>query len=126
MLFNDKKFMFDGAHSTEVDVDINVEQGDMPHMDMGHCGHAGMPHMCHCNNMAMPKMGMCQPMKAMYEQPIEKCVHRDIVHEVEHICPINTKVINRHIFKHTYKPCYTCTEENQVCEMNQGSCCNFR
>jgi hypothetical protein len=63
---------------------------------------------------------LCNP---IYECPIEKCVHRQIVHEVPHVCPINTRVINHHIYRHTYSPCYTCTEENEVCNVNQG-CCN--
>lgn len=40
-----------------------------------------------------------------------------------HVCPINTRIINHHVYKHTYSPCYTCTEENEVCDMNPG-CCN--
>jgi hypothetical protein len=59
----------------------------------------------------------------IYECPIEKCVHREIIHEVPHVCPINTKIINHHIYRHTYSPCYTCTEENEVCNINEG-CCN--
>ena len=38
---------------------------------------------------------MCGP---IMEAPIEKCIQKNIVHEVEHICPINTKIINNHIF----------------------------
>ena len=44
---------------------------------------------------------MCGP---IMEAPIEKCIQKNIVHEVEHICPINTKIINNHIYKHVYKP----------------------
>lgn len=61
----------------------------------------------------------------VYECPIERCVHRNIMHEVPHVCPINTKIINHHIYKHTYSPCYTCSEENEVCNINEGNCCNF-
>lgn len=43
-----------------------------------------------------------------------------------HVCPINTKVINHHVYRHTYAPCYTCCEENEVCHVNEGSCCCFR
>ena len=57
------------------------------------------------------------------ECPIEKCIHRQIIHEVPHVCPINTKIINHHVYKHTYSPCYSCTEENEVCNVNEG-CCN--
>ena len=56
----------------------------------------------------------------------ERCVQRNIVHEVKHICPINTRIINNHIFRHTYQPRYTCSEENVVTNQQCGSCCQFR
>ena len=59
---------------------------------------------------------MCSP---IIECPQERCVHRQIVHEVPHIQPINTRIINHHIYKHTYSPSYTCTEENEVCNVNE-------
>lgn len=78
-----------------------------------------------CNNYTMQgeikltnceeKINNCQP---IYECPKENCVHREIVHEVNHICPINTRIINHHIFKHNYIPCYTCVEENDYCNIN--------
>ena len=55
----------------------------------------------------------------------ERVIQRNIVHEVRHICPMNTKIINNHIFKHTYQPHYTCCEENTVTNVQCGSCCNF-
>ena len=55
----------------------------------------------------------------------ERVVQRNIVHEVKHVCPMNTKIINNHIFKHTYEPRYTCCEENTVTNVQCGSCCNF-
>ena len=58
---------------------------------------------------------MCPP---IYECPQERCIHKQIIHEVPHIQPINTRIINHHIYKHTYTPCYTCTEENEVCNVN--------
>ena len=59
----------------------------------------------------------------VYETPAEKCIQKDFVHEVVHICPIHTRVINNHIYKHTYMPEYTCSEEN-VCTNVEDSCCN--
>ena len=56
----------------------------------------------------------------------ERCVQRNIFHEVRHICPINTRIINNHIYRHTYQPRYTCSEENVVTNQQCGSCCNFR
>ena len=56
------------------------------------------------------------------ECPIEKCCTRDIHHCVEHIVPINTKIINHHIYHHVYKPVYTCSEEN-ICSNDPGCMC---
>ena len=56
----------------------------------------------------------------------EKVVHRTFMHEVPHVCPIHTRVINHHIYKHTYRPQYTCSEENTVSNVLCGSCCQFR
>ena len=69
------------------------------------------------NNYSSCNMGpvMCTP---IIECPQERCVHREIIHEVPHIQPINTRVINHHIYRHTYSPSYTCTEENEVCNVN--------
>ena len=58
------------------------------------------------------------------EQPIERCVERNICHKVEHICPIHTRIINNHIYEHTYRPEYTCSEENVVTNMDPGCCAN--
>ena len=69
-------------------------------------------------------------MKGAMQGPIiepgrERVIQRNIVHEVKHVCPMNTKIINNHIFKHTYTPHYTCCEENTVTNVQCGSCCNF-
>ena len=56
----------------------------------------------------------------------EKCIHRTIVHEVPHVCPIHTRIINHHVYRHTYRPEYSCSEENTVSNVQCGSCCNFR
>lgn len=55
------------------------------------------------------------------ECPQERCCKREIHHCVEHIVPINTKIINHHIYHHVYKPVYTCTEEN-VCSLDNNCC----
>ncbi len=59
------------------------------------------------------------------EPAINKCVEREFCYEVNHICPIHTHVINKHIYNHTYTPEYTCSEENQIINNDPGSCCNF-
>ena len=70
------------------------------------------------------EMGMTS--SPVMETPRERCVYRNIYHEVPHVCPINTRVINNHIYRHTYQPRYTCSEENVVSNVQCGSCCNFR
>jgi len=70
------------------------------------------------------EMGMTS--SPVMETPRERCVYRNIYHEVPHVCPINTRVINNHIYRHTYQPRYTCSEENVVSNVQCGSCCQFR
>lgn len=43
-----------------------------------------------------------------------------------HVCPMRTKIVNHHVYKHTYQPSYSCCEENVCSEVQCGSCCNFR
>ena len=52
----------------------------------------------------------------------ERVINRTFVHEVPHTCPIHTRIINHHIYKHTYSPMYTCTEENEVSNVCEKSC----
>ncbi len=79
----------------------------------------------------VPRQNMCcpQPAPCMSEPVIEptitKCIEKEFCHEVPHICPIHTHVINKHIYKHTYTPQYTCSEENQVIDIGSGSCNQF-
>ena len=88
------------------DIDINVMQENET---MG-------------NNMSM---GGCQ-MSPITECPKERCVHRTIMHEVPHVCPIRTRIINHHVYRHTYRPEYSCCEENVVSNIQCGSCNQFR
>jgi len=60
------------------------------------------------------------------EPVVTKCIEREFCHEVPHICPIHTHVVNKHIYKHTYTPQYTNSEEEVVINEECGSCCNFR
>lgn len=84
-------------------------------------------------NMAMgPMMQQTMPMampgqmlSPVIEPTVTQVVQRDFVHEVPHVCPKHTHIINRHIFRHTYTPQYSCSEENQCVNVNCGSCCNF-
>ena len=61
----------------------------------------------------------------IYECPIGRVCHREIHHHVPHVCPINTRIVNHHIYNHTYTPQYTCCEENEKCDIYQGNCDNF-
>lgn len=52
--------------------------------------------------------------RPVVEPTVTNCVEKEYYHEVEHIIPVHTHVINKHIYNHTYKPEYTCSEENQI------------
>ena len=69
------------------------------------------------------QMAMGPMQRPLVEPMQERCVHRTIMHEVPHVCPIRTRIINHHIYKHTYRPEYTCSEENTVTNIDPG-CCN--
>ena len=92
------------TNDIDVDVDINGMNTNM-NMDM--------------NMNTCPNRPIIEPMR-------ERCVNRTFVHEVPHVCPINTRIINNHIYRHTYQPRYTCCEENVVTQEQCGSCCCFR
>lgn len=62
---------------------------------------------------------------AVMEPGTERVVHRTFEHIVPHVCPIRTRIVNHHVYRHVYRPEFTCCEEN-VCEnIQDGSCCNF-
>ena len=50
----------------------------------------------------------------MMECPQERVCHINTCHEINHIVPINTRIVNHHIYKHTYTPMYTCCYEDVV------------
>ncbi len=77
------------------------------------------------NNMPMMNDMDCCEREPIVEPVINKCVEREFCHEVKHVCPIHTHVVNRHIYNHTYTPQYTCSEENQVINNDNGGCCGF-
>lgn len=82
-----------------------------------------------CNNRQMGygyNMMAPQMEQQVVEPAINKCVEKEFYHEVPHVCPIHTHVINRHVYKHTYTPQYSCSEENQVINNDCGSCCQFQ
>ena len=62
----------------------------------------------------------CPP---VYECPCEKVCHREINHQIEHIQPVHTRIINHHIYHHYYTPCFTSCEENVVCHVYDQNPC---
>ena len=83
---------------------------------------------CNRQNMMWGNPNMMQnPIMecGVVEPTITKCVEQEFYHEVPHVCPIHTHTVNKHIYKHTYTPQYTCSEEDQVCNIDCGKCCDF-
>ena len=70
--------------------------------------------------MNNPQMMMCPPIQ---ECPQERVCHRYMCYEVPHIIPCNTKIINHHVYRHTYQPLYTTCEENVVSNVYDRKCC---
>lgn len=51
--------------------------------------------------------------------------NKSIINTQGHICPINTRIINNHIYKHVYRPHYTCEEENMITNLDECGCNNM-
>lgn len=96
-----------GEFPQAMDSSMELPKTEMKDMNMGTC----------CD----PLRGIvCPP---VYECPQERVCHRQIVHEVPHVCPCNTRIVNHHIYRHTFTPCYTCCEENEVSNVYDNKCC---
>lgn len=79
------------------------------------------------NNQQPVANTMMGNIQAPIIEPVqERVINRTIVHEVPHVCPMRTKIVNHHVYKHTYQPSYSCCEENVCSEIQENSCCNFR
>ena len=63
---------------------------------------------------------MCPPIQ---EHPQERVCHRYFCYDVPHVIPCNTRVINHHVYRHTYTPYYTTWEENVVSNVYDRKCC---
>jgi hypothetical protein len=61
----------------------------------------------------------CSP---VMECPQERVCHREMNYEVPHIIPVNTRIINHHVYRHTYQPMYTCTMEDTVSNVYDNRC----
>ncbi|MBR1413058.1 MAG: hypothetical protein IJ574_00105 [Bacilli bacterium] len=118
---------------------LKNEQRDCETMNMqaesyntpaGSMDYSSMSYMSMDNGMGM-NMGMncCQPQcctvcPPVYECPQERVCHRYMCYEVPHIIPCNTKIINHHVYKHTYTPCYTSCSEDEVSNVyERNNCC---
>jgi hypothetical protein len=66
------------------------------------------------------------PIPTMNNGVQERVINRTFIHEVPHTCPIHTRIINHHVYKHTYRPVYTCSEENVCSNVQCGSCSQFK
>ncbi len=76
------------------------------------------------SDMMMAGQGCCQNnvCPPVIECPQERVVCRELCYEVPHIIPINTKIINHHIYRHTYQPVYTSTMEDEVSNIYERNC----
>ena len=78
---------------------------------------------CCRNNFFAPNNYCCpNPEQEIIEPAINKCIEKEFYHEIKHCCPINTHIINKHIYNHTYTPVYTCSEEDQIINNDCGGC----
>ena len=115
--------MFFNDESCRDDIDININNENMnANMNTNMNDNYNMNMM----NFGENPVGQVDVMAPIIEPGRERIVNRTFVHDVPHICPINTRIINNHIYRHTYQPRYTCCEENRVCQQQCGSCCCFR
>ncbi len=101
-----KKFEF----NQDVNYDGTMNAGMDMNMGNGCCD------MSYVNSQPM----MCSPIQ---ECPQERVCHRYMCYEVPHIMPCNTRIINHHIYRHTYTPCFTTCEENVVSNVYDRKCC---
>ena len=111
-MFRRDQMLYNEANmQTEINGNNNTVENDM-NIDINMNGAAPM-------QMQMQNAGGCT------EGVRERCVHRTFIHEVPHVCPIHTRVINHHVYRHTYRPAYSCSEENVVSNVQCGSCSQF-
>lgn len=103
--------MFKETSSKEA-MNINMDMG------MGSC--MNMPEMMGNSCPCAPQSMMCPP---IMECPQVRCCHRVINYEVPHIIPCHTKMINHHVYRHTYQPCFSYSEEDECSEIYDQKCC---
>lgn len=112
MNFENYKQEMKSEQKCNMEYDGTVPAGYMPGMES-----------CGADMMGVPAMGMGACCMPVYECPRENVCHRYICYEVPHIMPCNTRIINHHVYRHTYRPEYTCCEENVVSNVYDRPCC---
>ena len=108
---------YNGNMRDDIDIDINNVNTNM---------NDNMNYNMNTNMDNEVNMGMGDVMSPIIEPGRERVINRTFIHEVPHICPIKTRIINHHVYKHTYQPRYTCCEENTCTNVQCGSCCCFK
>ena len=106
----------DGFRQDDIDINItnqNVNANMNDNMNYNMMG-----------GVSTPMMGSV--MSPVIEPGRERIVNRTFVHEVPHVCPINTRIINNHVYRHTYSPSYSCCSQDTVSNVQCGSCCGFK
>ena len=93
---------------TQMEMNPNMNQNINYSQNMGSC----------CQSSNMTCQNICEP-------PRERVCHRYFCYEVPHIVPCNTRIINHHIYKHSYIPQYTCCEENECSNVYDNCQNNF-
>lgn len=99
-----------------------MEQKNFEYNETNYSGAMENMSTCGCNMtyMSPQQTMMCPPIQ---ECPQERVCHRYMCYEVPHIMPCNTRIINHHIYRHTYTPCYTTCEEDVVSNVYDRNCC---
>ena len=93
----------DRCYDRDIDINNNYYAENMVNdVDMNYNG----------NNM---DMGMNMDMNMNYQ---DNSCNQPIIEPMQEKCV--------HVYKHTYRPEYSCCEENVVSNIDNGSCCNFR
>lgn len=65
-----------------------------------------------CYENEKPYRNMCMNQNQIIETPCVNVVEKCFNHDVVHIVPVHTHVINKHIYNHSYVPEYSVSEEN--------------
>lgn len=123
MFYNSDEVRQNGEYGMDESINIDINNSNMSTNTNYNTNYNANTFDMNMSDPGMTMMGSIQG--PIIEPGRERVIQRNIIHEVKHICPMNTKIINNHIFKHTYQPRYTCCEENTCTNVQCGSCCNF-